>query len=168
MQGRQWVWLGVHLVAVAAVAVGGSLATTANVEGWYAAAAQPAWTPPNRLFGPVWTVLYAGMALAGWLVQRRAGADRDEPQRRRAVALYWLQLLLNAAWSPVFFAGYPLWGPAALWVAAVIIVVLVVLVAWCAAEFSRRNRFAGAVMVVYLLWLLYATTLNVGVAVLNS
>lgn len=158
---RSWVWLAIFLVAVGAVAVAGSVATASHVDGWYAEAAKPAWTPPNWLFGPIWTVLYLGMAIAGWLVWR-SGAAR----RRAALALFWTQLALNAAWTPLFFAGYPVWGASALWGAAAVIIGLDLVVIAAAIAFWRVHRFAGGVMIAYLAWLLYATSLNVGIAVL--
>jgi len=168
MRPRQWLWLGGFVLAVMIVAGVGALASMSGVDGWYAAAAKPPWTPPNWLFGPVWTVLYLGMALAAWLVWRSgAPGRRARPGRRRALAAYWVQLALNAAWTPVFFAGYPVWGPASLWVAAGIMLALLVAVGYSILAFWRINRLAGAILIPYLGWLLYASTLNVGVAVLN-
>ena len=163
MTGRGWAWLAVFVLAVAAAALIGSLATTAHVDGWYADAPKPPWTPPNWLFAPMWSVLYLGMAVAGWHVWR--STDR---RRRAALALFWTQLGLNALWTPIFFAGYPVWGPAALWIAAGVIVALDAVVAACAIVFRGIDRFAAWVMVVSLAWLLYATSLNVGVAALGG
>lgn len=158
---RQWLVLLGFLVAVGVIAVAGSIATISNVDGWYQAAQKPTWTPPNWVFGPVWTVLYIGMAVAAWLVWRS-----DGPRCTAALSLYWVQLVLNAVWTPLFFAGYPVWGVGALWCGAVVIVLMDLIVIACVVLFWRINRFAAAVMIVYLAWLLYATTLNIGVAAL--
>ena len=158
---RQWLVLLGFLVAVGVIAVAGSIATISNVDGWYQTAQKPSWTPPNWVFGPVWTVLYIGMAVAAWLVWRS-----DGPRRTAALSLYWAQLVLNAVWTPLFFAGYPVWGVGALWGGAVVIVLMDLIVIACVALFWRINRFAAAVMIVYLAWLLYATTLNIGFAAL--
>lgn len=96
--GRQWIMLAFWLAVVAAVALVGSSVTLAKIPTWYAGLAKPSFTPPNSLFGPVWTVLYVMMALAAW----RIGAASDAA-RTRAVALFAVQLALNAIWSPVFF-----------------------------------------------------------------
>ena len=83
-----------------------------------------AWTPPNVVFGPVWTVLYAAMSIAAW----RVWLERKNVDVRRPLTLYVIQLVLNALWTPVFFGLYPLLGSGALWIAAVIIIALDVLV----------------------------------------
>jgi benzodiazapine receptor len=90
------------LTASAIVAGLGSLAVTANVNGWFATADMQPWTPPQSVFGPVWTVLYIAMAVAAWLVWRRGAALTSWPLK-----LYWGQLALNLAWTPLFFGLYP-------------------------------------------------------------
>ena len=155
----------VAFLAIAfAVAGLGSLATIQNVEGWYADAEKAPWSPPNWLFGPVWTLLYTAMAVAAWLIWRR----RDETEVRRPLTLYVVQLMLNAIWTPVFFGLYPFIGPLALWIALVIIVALDVLVLLTVLAFWRVSRAAAWLLAPYLAWLLFATTLNAAVAVLNS
>lgn len=143
--------LGIFLAAAAAVAVLGSLATIGNVDGWYADADKPGFTPPNWLFGPVWTVLYVLMALAAWLVWRRGGPT----------ATWWVQLGLNLAWTPVFF------GLEQLWLGFVVIVALDVAVLVTLVVFAGFSRVAAWLFVPYLAWTLFATALNLGIAVLN-
>jgi len=75
--------------------------------------------------------------------------------------------VLNAVWTPVFFAGYPAWGVAALWLGVAIILALDAVVLAAAIVAWPINRFAGVAMVLYLLWIAFATSLNIGVAVLN-
>src|SRR5688572_8531665 len=94
------------LAIAAAVAVLGSLAATAQVDGWYADAQKAPWTPPNAVFGPAWTVLYTLMSVAAWLVWR----ERDRVQVGPALGWYVGQLALNSIWTPVFFALYPTIG----------------------------------------------------------
>lgn len=155
----------VILIAVA-LSVGflGSLATQEHVDGWYENADNPAWTPPGIIFGPVWSVLYITMAVAAWLVWRR----RDEANVRPALTGYVIQLAINSIWSPVFFALYPTFGVGALWWAFGIILVLIVAVVYTLVVFWRVERWAGILLIPYLAWLLYASTLNAGVAVLQS
>src|SRR5688572_10098559 len=91
------VTLAGFLAACALVAILGSLAAS-DSGATYAALRRPAWAPPSWLFGPVWTVLYATIGVAGWLAWRRVGLSR-------AMVPYGAQLVLNAAWTPVFFAA---------------------------------------------------------------
>ena len=155
----------VAFLAIAfAVAGLGSLATIQNVNGWYADATKAPWSPPNWLFGPVWTLLYTAMSVAAWLVWRR----RDEVEVRRPLTLYAIQLALNALWTPVFFGLYPLIGAAALWIALVIIVALDVVVLLTMLAFGKVSNTAAWLLAPYWAWLLFATTLNAAVAVLNA
>jgi translocator protein len=147
-----------------AVAAFGSLSTISNVDGWYADAEKPFWNPPNFVFGPVWTVLYTLMSVAAWLVWLR----RDQPGARAALWTYVAQLVLNAIWTPVFFGAYPVLGPAALWIALAILVALDVAVLLTMLRFWRLSRAAAWLLVPYWAWVLFATTLNAGLAVLNS
>ena len=148
---RSLVWLVGLLVASFAVAALGGIATAGNVDGWYASADKPSFNPPNWLFAPVWTTLYAAMAVAAWLVWRRGGD----------LWTWWVQLALNLAWTPVFFAGQ--W----LWPALVVIIALDVAVAVTTVAFWRVSRPAGLLFVPYLAWVLFATALNTAIAALN-
>lgn len=145
------------------VAALGSIATFQNVQGWYAEADKAFWTPPNIVFGPVWTVLYTLMSVAAWLVWRRPAS----PARRRALGLYVVQLALNAVWTPVFFGLYPVIGITALWIALVIIVALDVMVLATMIWFWRVRRVAAVLLIPYWAWVLYATTLNAAIAIMN-
>lgn len=159
-----WWMLAASVALVAIVAVLGTLATTPNVEGWYAVADKPPWTPPDWLFGPVWTLLYLAMAYAAWRVWNTPGSRA----RSLALTLYLVQLVLNGIWSPLFFAGYPLWGSAALWAASVVIVLLAVTIIATIVAFHRVDRAAAYILMPYLAWVLYASTLNIGVAALAT
>ncbi|MDQ4138306.1 MAG: tryptophan-rich sensory protein [Actinomycetota bacterium] len=162
--GRAVVMLLVFLAISFAVAAFGSLSTISNVDGWYADAEKPLWNPPNAVFGPVWTVLYTLMSVAAWLVWLR----REEPGARRALWTYVVQLVLNAVWTPVFFGAYPLLGPAALWLALGVIVALDVAILLTMLRFWPLSRAAAWLLAPYWAWVLFATTLNAGLAVLNS
>jgi len=161
---KQALVLVAFLAIAYAIAALGSIATAANVDGWYADAEKVFWTPPGWLFGPVWTVLYALMSIAAWLVW----LERARTDVRRPLTLYVIQLVLNALWTPVFFGLYPVLGAPALWIAALIIVALDVLVLLTMISFWRVRRVAAVLLIPYWAWLLYATTLNIGDAVLLS
>lgn len=148
-----------------AVAAFGSIATIQNVDGWYAMADKALWNPPNFVFGPVWTVLYLLMSIAAWLVWRERA--RDASGARRALGAYVVQLVLNAIWTPVFFGLYPFMGVAALWIGLVIILAIDVAVLVTMLRFWRVRRLAAVLLIPYWAWVLYATTLNAALAVLN-
>lgn len=156
------------LAAVAAVAAFGTLANSGNVDGWYADAHKVPWNPPNWVFAPAWTTLYLLIAVVGFLIWRAGHVGAGSPNSvRRALGVYAVQLVLNAAWSPVFFAGYPLIGAAAWWIAMGVILALILCVAWLIAEAARWSRVAAWLLVPYIGWLLFASTLNAGVIALN-
>ncbi|MDQ3404525.1 MAG: tryptophan-rich sensory protein [Actinomycetota bacterium] len=150
---RDWLVLAGFVVLSYAVAALGSLATVSNVRGWYASADKPWFTPPNALFGPVWTVLYLLIAVAGWLVWLR----RD----RGALAWWSTQLALNLLWTPTFFALQ--W----LWPALVVILALDAAVVITILRFRKTRPLAAWLLAPYLAWILFATALNLGIAVLN-
>ncbi|MFE5838176.1 TspO/MBR family protein [Arthrobacter sp. NPDC056493] len=150
------------LAGSALVAWLGSQATISNVTGWYAAADKAPWSPPNWVFGPVWTALYTAMAVAGWLVWRSRS-----PERRTALTAYGVQLALNLAWTPVFFGLYPVWGSAALWLALGIIIALALAVAATVLLFGPIRRTAGLLMLPYLSWVIFASSLNLWAAANN-
>lgn len=161
---KQGLVLLVFVAIAYAVAALGSIATISQVDGWYADADKVSWNPPSAIFGPVWTVLYALMAVAAWLVWR----ERDRLDVRRPLTIYVIQLVLNAIWTPMFFGLYPFLGVAALWIAAVIIVAIDIAVLLTMLAFWRVRRVAAVLLIPYWAWVLFATTLNVGIAVLQS
>lgn len=119
---------------------------------------KPAWRPPNRLFAPVWTVLYLMIAVAGWLVWRQAGFTGAG----LALAAYALQLVLNAAWTPLFFGlRRPDLGFAD-------IVLLWLSIAATIALFFPIDAVAAALFVPYLAWVTFAGALNFAVWRLNA
>ena len=104
------------------------------------------------------------MSVAAWLVWR----ERDtHAGTRRALTAYVVQLVLNAIWTPVFFGLYPLIGGVALWIALVIILALDVMVLLTIVRFWPVRRLAAVLLIPYGAWVLFATTLNAAVAVMN-
>lgn len=156
--GQQLTGLVVSIAAVAAVAVLGGLWTDTGQGSWYASLDQPDWNPPDAVFGPVWTALYLAMAVAAWLVWRPL--DRSA-ERTLALGAYGVQLVLNLGWTGVFFGlERPGW-------ALVEISVLALAVAVTIGLFWNLNRVAGALLVPYLGWVVFAASLNAGVSALN-
>jgi len=155
--GRQALALGLFVLAVLSAAGAGSLFTMVSVGSWYVELAKPTWTPPAWVFGPVWTVLYAMMAVAGWLVWRRHGAAR-----RAALWFFGVQLVLNVAWSALFF-GLRLPGLAFLDILALWSIIAATLV-----TSFRVSRAAGILLIPYLLWVSFAAALNFSIWRLNA
>jgi len=147
--------IGWLVVSFAASSVGAIASMQA--KSFYSQLAQPAWAPPPWLFGPVWTVLYALMAIAAWLVWRSGGFHAN----RFALSLFLVQLALNALWSWIFFA----WQRGAL--AFADIVLLWVLIVATLASFWRVRTLAGTLLIPYLLWVSFASVLNYSVWRLN-
>ena len=137
--------------------------TAEETDGWYEQASVPPWNPPDWLFGPVWTTLYAVMGVAAWLVWR----ERLRLNAWPALWIYIGQLVLNSIWSPLFFSGYPVWGTGALWAAMVVIVALIVMIAVTIRAFWPISRVAAVLLTPYLGWVLYASTLNFYIALMN-
>lgn len=148
------------LVAIVATNLAGGLPavfTAGDVASWYPTLVAPPLTPPSWVFGPVWTVLFAAIGAAAYLVYRR----RDHPIRTRALALFGVQLALNVSWSFAFFGAQ---SPAA---GLAVILALDVAILATMALFDRVDRRATALMLPYLAWVLFATYLTVGFWTLN-
>ena len=150
MRSRRWLVLLGFLVASFAAATIGGLATASSVGTWYLTLHKPSWNPPGWLFGPVWSVLYTCMGIAGWRVWLR----ESSAPRSHALRLFFVQLGLNALWSCLFF-GLRNPGLALLEV----VVFLAVLVA-AQIRFWRLDRAAGQLWFPYLAWVSFATVLN--------
>ena len=155
---RLAVGLVVSIVICFAAAGLGSLATTPNLPDWYADLAKPSWNPPSWIFGPVWTVLYLMMAVAAWLVWRQGGFARQ----RLPLSLFVVQLGLNTLWSVLFF-GMQNPGAAVIDILLLWTAILLTLIA-----FWQRSRWAGTLLIPYLVWVSFATALNVSIWQLNA
>jgi tryptophan-rich sensory protein len=146
------VWLG---FVVLCNATGLLSSLTAGEAGLYRELERPSWAPPGSVFGPVWTVLYTLMGTATWLVWTR-GRDRSA-----ALAVFAFQLVTNFLWTPVFF-GLQQYG-----LAVIVIVLNWIAVLAMALTYGRQNRLAGWLVVPTLLWVTFATALNVAIWQLN-
>jgi tryptophan-rich sensory protein len=132
----------------------GALTTDTGRSEWYASLVKPAFMPPGWLFGPVWITLYTLMGIAAFLVFERS-------REAKAWVPFWIQLALNAVWTPIFFGakapGLALLVIGLLWVTLVVTV-------WA---FWHVRRSAGALLVPYLAWVSFAAVLNASIVVLN-
>ncbi len=151
---RKWLGLAGWLLLVFSASATAAFVSTG---GWYEELAKPAWNPPSWVFGPVWTVLYAMMALAAWRVWLRGGWALQ----KIALGLFVVQWALNALWTPLFFGLHrPDW-------ALVEILVLLLAIFATTRAFWRVDRTAGLLLLPYAAWVAFATALNFAIWRMN-
>jgi len=137
-------------ICFAAAAVGGIATSSAVDSDWFANLNKPSFNPPNWIFGPVWSLLYLLMGIAAWQVWKESGWVAA----KFALSWYGFHLLLNVAWSALFFGmRQPGW-------AAIEIVFLWISIAVSIILFYRHSKLASALLVPYLLWVTFASFLN--------
>lgn len=150
------------LVAAIAIAQAagliGSLYTYPEIAGWYRTLERSPLTPPDYVFGPVWTSLYALMGIAAYLVWKE-GLDRFRV--KVALGLFLFQLAINSLWSIVFFNLHDPEG------ALAILILLIVLIIATMVAFARVSRVAAWLLTPYLLWCSFALYLNYSIVILN-
>jgi len=135
----------------------GWLSNSGYGNAWFDALEKPLFMPPGWVFGVVWPILYGLMGIAVALIVAQPRSDR----RRLGLSLFSVQLLLNLAWSPIFFAAHQIT------LAKYVIFVMALLAAAAAGQFYRLRKSAGLLMLPYLAWLIFATTLNASIEALN-
>ncbi len=136
-----------------------SIATQTGVQGWYNTIEKPSFTPPNYVFGPVWTMLYIMMGIAAGIVWSRG---THHIWVKTALYHFVFQLLFNALWSLVFFGiEKPFW-------ALIVIIVLFVLILLTIKWFKVVDKTAAYLLIPYALWVIFATALNFEIWRLNS
>lgn len=136
----------------------GGIFTFEAIPNWYASLNKPFFSPPNWVFGPVWTTLYFLMGVSVFLVWDKGFKD---PHRRQALKLFGFQLVLNFFWSIIFFG---LKSPE---LALIEIVVLWYLIFKTIKAFYPISNLASFLLIPYLAWVSFATILNLAIAVLN-
>ena len=147
------------LISVTATSFLGQLATYPNLHPWYAGLTKPSFNPPDWVFAPVWTALFVLMAFAVWRILR---LPRGTPMRDLALALFYLQLALNAAWSWMFFgANSPLLG-------LINIVPQFLVILFTVALFRRLDTIAGWCLIPLAAWVGFAIVLNSSIWRLNG
>ena len=136
-------------------ALGGLL--SGNTGQIYTAFIKPSFSPPGWLFGIIWPLLYLLMGIAAYIIYQ----THLTPQRKKAISLYWVQLFVNFLWPIVFFR-FEFY-----WISVAVILLLDVLVFITTRTFYKLKKPAGYLMIPYLIWILFATYLNIGIAFLN-
>ena len=154
-------WSKIAIITAPAIVLLGSASGWLSGSGygnpWFDALQKPFFMPPGWAFGLVWPILYVLMGVALAMVL----AEPPSPRRRKALILFFAQLALNFAWSPIFFAAHDIT------LAKYVIFVMAVIAAAAAGQFMRLRKVAGLLLVPYLAWLIFAATLNSAIEDLN-
>ncbi|MEM7603019.1 MAG: TspO/MBR family protein [Verrucomicrobiota bacterium] len=155
---KLWFKILICVVLINVLGAAGAIFTSGSLKDWYASLEKPPGVPPNWVFGPVWTVLYAmiGVSLALFWHLVTAG-----PAKRRALIWFFGQMVLNLAWTPLFFGAH------LLGVALVVIIALLIGIVVTLVLFRKQHKLAGRLLIPYAIWVSYATYLNAGYFVLN-
>ncbi len=156
MRINNFLKLIISVVVCELAGVLGSFFTISAIPVWYATLAKPVLNPPGWIFGPVWTILYLLMGISLWLIWKS-----DSKEKKKALWLFFAQLMLNAIWSPVFFGGQFIGGALAIIVLLWAVIVLTILV------FTKISRAAAWLLLPYILWVSFAAYLNFGIWILN-
>ncbi|GAB5054543.1 MULTISPECIES: TspO/MBR family protein [Pediococcus] len=148
------------LLFIVGVEVLGSLSSlfAGNIKEIYNSLSLPPLAPPDYLFGIVWPLLYLLIAISGYLIYQSIAFKGE---KTTSYLLFAVQLGLNFVWSIVFFGGNYYW------VGVVIVIILDLVVLGCILQYYKVNRAASVLLIPYLIWILFATYLTIGVAVLN-
>ncbi len=158
MKSKSLTRLALSLLLCLAVGAAEGLMTRPEIPTWYAGLVKPFWTPAPLVFPIAWTILYVLMAVSFW---RLWDLETRSAARTKAMIWFLIQLALNALWSPVFFGWH---GTRT---ALVIIIALFIAIAATMAAALRVERLSAWLLAPYLLWVAYATTINLGVVALN-
>jgi benzodiazapine receptor len=154
-------WGRIALVTFPAIVLAGSasgwLSNSGYGNSWFDSLDKPAFMPPGWMFGVVWPILYALLGLALAMVL----AEPHSQRRRNALLLFYTQLALNFAWSPIFFAAHDIR------LANIVIYLMIGIAAAAAGQFYRLRTVAGLLLIPYLAWLVFAATLNSAIDRLN-
>ncbi|MEM8872957.1 MAG: TspO/MBR family protein [Planctomycetota bacterium] len=151
---RSWLALLGWFLLVAAVIFSGTLLTVTGDGSWYQQLTQPSWAPPGWVFGPAWTLNVVLMSVAAWRVWRKVGFGVP-------TWLFVIHLAVAGAFTPVFFAGESVVGGLVImWLASVTLIATI-------AAFFRKDAIAGWLLVPYLAWIVYATSVATGIWWLN-
>jgi len=157
-KARDIVKLVISLVACQCAGLVGSIFTSPAISTWYAALGKPLFSPPNWLFAPAWGTLYLLMGVAAFLIWRQGFSKEGV---KSAMVIFLVQLVINALWSVAFFG---LKSPIA---GVVVIVILWIAILVNILKFFRLSAVAGSLLIPYILWVSFATALNIAIWMLN-
>jgi benzodiazapine receptor len=149
----------ISMVITVSIAVTASQFTISQIPVWYSKLNKPSFNPPNWLFGPVWSVLYLMIAVAAYLVWQRRN---DGALYKTTRTVYFIQLALNFLWSATFFGMHQVLG------ALVVIALLWISIVATIYYFGKFSKTAAWLLVPYLLWVSFASVLNLYIYLLNG
>ena len=137
------------------------IATVSEIKNWYLQLNKPSFNPPNWLFGPAWSTLYTFMGIAFALIWDRLEKANTKLLSANAIRFFLIQFVLNLLWSSIFFSlhliAFALIEMLVLWV----FILLTIL------HFYKINKFAGIILIPYILWVSFATLLTASILYLN-
>jgi len=136
----------------------GTIFTVNSIPTWYVTLVKPPFSPPNYLFGPVWTTLYILMGVSVYLIWKKGLKTKKV---RDGISLFGIQLFLNAIWSPIFF------GAKNLGLAFVVIVAMWIYIVKTIISFAKINKVASYLLYPYIVWVSFASVLNFSIWFLN-
>jgi tryptophan-rich sensory protein len=152
-------WKLIISIAVCeAVGITSALVSNTDNYQWFETLLKPTWNPPAYLFGPVWSILYLLMGIAFWFVWK---ADIPFVQKRKAIAIFAVQLIFNFCWSLLFFKFH---SP---FYALIDIIIMIITITLTMFNFSSINRKAVYLLVPYILWVSFAALLNFTIWIMN-
>lgn len=152
-----WGWFFVFLATALTIELGASFLTFSSARTWYSTLNKPVWTPPNNVFGPVWTFLYITIACSGWIIC----VEKTTISKKIAFLCYGLQFFFNFFWSYLFFYKQ---NPD---LALIDMFLLLGTLVGTILSFFKISKVAAILLMPYLIWLLYAAALNSAICLLN-
>ena len=157
MNKNSWIKLTIWIVAFELIGFSLSIMTVANIHSWYEGLNKSILTPPGFVFSIAWSILYVLLAIVGWMLWQQ----RKNIEMRPALYLYISQLLMNWAWTPLFFQLH-LTGFSLLW-----LVILTLLTFLTIYSIKNKEKLVIYLLVPYFIWLIFATYLNYAIWLLN-
>ncbi len=136
----------------------GGFFTISEIANWYVTLDKPTFNPPNYLFGPVWTLLYIFMGISLYLIWKQP----PNQERKKAITIFLMQFAINISWSFIFFNQHQIL------LALVDIIVMWLFILFTIIVFGKINKTAALLLVPYLLWVSFATILNLAIWNLNK
>ncbi len=154
---RNYLALIISILICESVGIIGSLLTIQSFQSWYPNLPKPWYTPPNWVFGPTWTILYALMGISVYLIWKNSWPTKKS---KKAIIVFSIQLTLNGAWTPVFF------GLKNIFLALIIAILMWITILITIILFYDINKKSAYLLTPYIIWVTIATTLNYNILIL--